>query len=597
MALSPIHRFWRSVAPALLASIGVAVLTVLCARLGLGLAPSAFLCLLLIVFLSPRVGTAGSLAGEVVAVVSLDALLGDPLSRRSLTFSADVAVLTTFALSAGVLIIRGARLRRALGESQALHNDLRQAIDTIPTIVWSTTPDGTVDFMNRAWRDFTGISGEDAARGRWVDTIHPDEAASLHAARNAAISAGRAYELDARLRRADGSFRWVLRRAVPLRDEHGNIVKWYGTGTDIDDLKRTEVALRESEAYLAEAQRLSQTGSFGWDLSRSELRWSEETFRIFEYDPGVDTPTIGHVLRRVHPDDLSAVQEAIDRVTQEAKDWNLDHRLLMPDGRVKHVRVVARAARHGSGLEFIGAVMDVTATKRAQREIRRARERALETRYTAALEERTRLAREIHDTLLQGFTGVALQLVAVARRLRDAEAATMLETVVDQAQRTLDDARQAVWDLRAPALAGGSFTAALRRAAEDAVRGTDLTLTYEVVGAESPLTEELEAAAARVLQEAIANTIKHAAARSVGVRISYEARGLRLSVTDDGRGFEVDPTFRAYGGHWGLLGMKERASQLHGRLTVRSAPGHGTTVAIRIPYRSVSAVGTRSWPS
>jgi PAS domain S-box-containing protein len=589
MVTNAVHRFWRAIAPALLLSIGVTVLTVVCARLGLGLAPAAFLCLLLIALLSPRVGVAGSLAASLVAVASLAAFRGrsGPLSLGSSTFSADVAVLSAFGLSAVVIILRGARLGRALEESLASRHDLREAIDTIPTIVWSTMPDGTVDFMNRAWRDFTGITAEDAGRGRWVDTIHPDEAARLHAERNAAISAGRAYELDARLRRADGSYRWVLRRAVPLRDEQGNIVKWYGTGTDIDDLKHTELALRESEAYLAEAQRLSHTGSFGWDLSRSELRWSEQTFRIFEYDPGSVTPTIGHVLQRVHPHDLSTVQHAIDRITQEAKDWDLDHRLLMPDGRVKHVHVVARAARHASGLEFIGAIMDVTATKRAQREVRRARERALQARFTAALEERTRLAREIHDTLLQGFTGVALQLTAAARRVSGSETASTLEAVVDLAQRTLDDARQAVWDLRAPALAGGTFTAALRRAAEEAVRGTNLGLTFEVVGAERSLTPEIEAAAARVLQEALANTIKHAGAGSVLVRVSYDARGLRLSASDDGKGFEVDPAFRAYGGHWGLLGMKERVNQLRGKLTVRSAPGQGTTIALRIPYRAV----------
>src|SRR5262249_22197583 len=155
------------------------------------------------------------------------------------------------------------------------------------------------------------------------------------------------------------------------------------------------------------------------------------------------------------------VREAIDRITQDKKDWDLDHRLLMPDGRVKHVHVVARAARYASGVEFIGAVMDVTATKRAQWEARRSRERALAARFTAALEERTRLAREIHDTLLQGFTGVALQLTAVARRAADPETAAVLGDVIGMAQHTLDDARQAVWDLRAPAVSTGTFPAAL----------------------------------------------------------------------------------------------------------------------------------------
>jgi len=495
----------------------------------------------------------------------------------------DVGILVGFEACAVVFIIRESRRRQALDELRSVGNDLRLAVDTIPAIVWSTTPDGTVDFMNRAWRDFTGISGEEAVRGGWVESLHPDEAEWVQSTRNAAIAQGKAYELDARLRRSDGSYRWVLRRAVPLRNDEGEIVKWYGTGTDIDDRKRAEAALRESEAFLAEAQRLSQTGSFGWDLSRSELRWSAETFRIFEYDPRTDTPTIEHVLRRVHPHDLSAVKDAIDRVTHSKKDWDLDYRLLMPDGRVKHVHVVAHAAKHAAGVEFIGAVMDVTATRRAQRAARRARERMLEARFTAALEERTRLGREIHDTLLQGFTGVALQIAAVARRTNDATVATSLGDVITMAHRTLDDARQAVWDLRAPALVGATFATALRQDAENAIHGTGLALDFEVRGAERPLAEQTEVATTRVLHESIVNIIKHAGARSVRVRLSYRAHSVRLSVSDDGRGFQVDPAFRAYGGHWGLLGMKERAAELRGTLTVRSSPGRGTTVVLRLP--------------
>ena len=348
-------------------------------------------------------------------------------------------------------IVREFRARRTLAEARVLQNDLQLAIDTIPTIVWSTRPDGSVDFMNRAWQEFTGITAEDAAQ-RWVETLHPDEATWVQETRNASIVAGKAYELDARLRRSDGTYRWVLRRAVPLRNERGEIVKWYGTGTDIDDLKR------------------------------------------------------------------------------------------------------------------------------AQRAARRARER----RFTAALEERTRVAREIHDTLLQGFTGIALQLTAITRRAADAETSAALAEVVGLAQRTLDDARQAIWDLRAPALAG-PFPTALREAAETAVRGADLTLDFQMRGIARPLAPQIEATLARVLQESTTNTIKHAGAHALRVRLSYTRRSVRLSLADDGKGFEVDPEFRAYGGHWGLLGMKERAAELGGTLRVHSAPGRGTTVAFRIP--------------
>src|SRR5262249_49282871 len=126
------------------------------------------------------------------------------------------------------LIVWDARTRRALAEAGAIGNDMRLAIDTIPTIVWTTSADGTVDFMNRAWRDFTGA---EYAAGAWRDTLHPDESTWVQSTRDAAIAAGRAYELDARLRRADGTYRWVLRRAVPLRNDRGEIVRWYGTGT------------------------------------------------------------------------------------------------------------------------------------------------------------------------------------------------------------------------------------------------------------------------------------------------------------------------------------------------------------------------------
>jgi signal transduction histidine kinase len=201
------------------------------------------------------------------------------------------------------------------------------------------------------------------------------------------------------------------------------------------------------------------------------------------------------------------------------------------------------------------------------------------------LEERTRIAREIHDTLLQGFTGIALQLVAATGRVsHPPEAIAALRGLIALAQKTLEDARRAVWEMRAPALAGGDFAATLRAAAEDSLRGAGIVLDYIVQGVPRPLDPEVEAVIFRVGQEAIANVVKHSAAHTVRLGLSYGARAMQLSINDDGRGFAVDPDFHAYGGHWGLLGMWERASQIHGRLAVRSAPGHGAEIVIRVPY-------------
>ena len=249
--------------------------------------------------------------------------------------------------------------------------ELRFVIDTIPALVWSARPDGSIDFGNRRLLEYTGLALEDVRD--WVRTAewHPADAILTEDGR-AALAAGQPFNREARLRRADGEYRWFLLHAVPLRDETGRIVRWYGTTTDIEDRKRAEEALRRSEGYLAEAQRLSRTGSFGWNVFTGELFWSEESFRIFGYDRAIK-PTLQLVLQRVHPDDLVFVQERVRRVSEEGKDWNLEHRLLMPGGAVRHLHVMARASRDESGnLEFIGAVMDVTTTKRAEDELHRA---------------------------------------------------------------------------------------------------------------------------------------------------------------------------------------------------------------------------------
>ena len=134
-------------------------------------------------------------------------------------------------------------------------------------------------------------------------------------------------------------------------------------------LSRTEEALRRSEAYLAEAQKLSHTGSFGLDVPSGKIYWSQETFRIFEYEPATE-PTLELVLNRTHPEDRQKVRQVIDSFSQERKDFDFEHRLLMPNGSVKFLRVMGRPSEDGSSnFEFVGAVTDITDRKRAEEEL------------------------------------------------------------------------------------------------------------------------------------------------------------------------------------------------------------------------------------
>jgi PAS domain S-box-containing protein len=186
--------------------------------------------------------------------------------------------------------------------------------------------------------------------------------------------------------------------------------------------------LRHSEGFLAEGQRISHTGSWGWNVATGERAWSDETFRIFGYDPAV-SPTLEMILQRVHPDDVPLVQRHIERAPSDGKSYAFEHRLLMPDGTVKYVHVVAQAVRNQRDqLEFIGAVMDVTAAKRAEEDLRKAQaDLAQVARVTTFGELAASIAHEVNQPL----TAVVSNAEAARRWL-------------DRSTPNLDEARAAV---------------------------------------------------------------------------------------------------------------------------------------------------------
>jgi signal transduction histidine kinase len=205
------------------------------------------------------------------------------------------------------------------------------------------------------------------------------------------------------------------------------------------------------------------------------------------------------------------------------------------------------------------------------------------------------MAREIHDTLLQGVTGIALQLGVVLPQVRtspDAAAAT-LERIVELALATSREARQAVWDIRPVALDENDFARAVEAAARQVAADAPTAVHVSVSGHVCPLPVKHQAVVLRIVREAVANAVRHAQARSIRLQLRYGARRLHVAVADDGRGFVVQTDFHSYEGHWGLLGMQERASALGGALAVRSTPARGTTVTLVLLYqRRARTAGT-----
>lgn len=210
----------------------------------------------------------------------------------------------------------------------------------------------------------------------------------------------------------------------------------------------------------------------------------------------------------------------------------------------------------------------------------------LRTRMAAIHDERSRLAREIHDSLLQGFGGIALQLHAASAQLSlPPPQQSLIDRVLTLVDRTLTQARQAVWDMRPQGLAMGDFASESQAAAARILAGTTTSVRVVTRGRERRLTPQGGTEALRIVEEALTNVRKHAEARNVVVGLDYRWRRLRVTVRDDGKGFDVDGDGRRPG-HWGWLGMRERASRIGSRLLVESTPGSGTMVSVDVPYQS-----------
>ena len=252
--------------------------------------------------------------------------------------------------------------------------ELRDLIETMPSLTFSTWPDGSSEFTTGRWREYSGLSTEETFGERGASTIHPNDRDQHLSKWRASLASGEPFENEARHRSAKGEYRWFLVRAVPLRNEHGSILKWFGVLTDIEDRKRAEETLRRSEAYLSEAQKLAHTGSFALDPNTLEPRYlSDEVIRMWGYNPEVGLPTRSQLLDRFHSEDREKAIEVTSKCRLNKTDAEDEFRIVLPDGRLKHIHRVIHAVLNATGevVELIGTNVDVTERKQSEEALRR----------------------------------------------------------------------------------------------------------------------------------------------------------------------------------------------------------------------------------
>jgi PAS domain S-box-containing protein len=500
--------------------------------------------------------------------------------------------------------------KRAEDAIRASERDLNQIINAIPALAWSARPDGSAEFFNQHYLDYVGLSAEQAKDWGWMVAVHPDDLNDLLAWLRRMIASDQAAECEGRLRRFDGEYRWFLFRTNPVRDEFGKTFKWYGTKTDIDDLKRAEEELRRSQAFIAEGQRLARLGSFSWRVESGEIAWSDQLYRIFEYEPG-GLVTLERIGSRVHPEDMPLLGDMIARAQRAAGDLEYEHRLLMPNQSVKYLHLLAHGTHDQDGrLEYLGAVQDVTERRLAEEALTQARsDLAHVTRVTSLGVLTASIAHEVNQPLSGIITNASTCLRMLAADPPNIEGAR------ETAKRTIRDGNRAselITRLRALFSNKESTTEPvdLNEAAQEVIALSLSELQRNRVILRAEFADGLPVVTGdRVqLQQVILNLLKNASDAMSAVndrprqlRIRTE-RGtddqVRLTVQDAGVGLDPqarDRLFQAFyttkngGMGIGLSVSRSIIERHHGRLWAEPNDGPGAIFSFSIPPRKGGA--------
>jgi len=481
-------------------------------------------------------------------------------------------------------------LRKEIAERRRAEDRLLLVIDTIPAMVFTALPDGSVDFVNRQWLEYLGLSLEDVLGWGWGPTIHPEDRTRSIDHWRSTIAAGQAAENELRVRRADGMYRWILGRFVPLHDESGKIVRWYGVSTDIDDRKRAEEALRRSEDRIRLI--IDTIPVMAWSLRPDGVvdflnqPWSDYTGLSLEQY--VQDPT-----GPIHPEDIPRVIEKWLVQKEVGEGYEDEMRLRRADGEYRWflVRTAPLRDEQGNLVKWYGVSIDIEDRKRAEEQLNSttAQLRALSASVQAANEEEgKRIAREIHDELGSALTSLKWNLDEIHKTLSTTNVPSQFEalrkkteTMIALADTTISAVRRIASELRPSILDDLGLVEAIEWQAQQFQARTGIICHCDYSLEDVDLNQEQSTAIFRIFQEALTNVLRHAQATRVEIVMKEEPGEFVLTVSDNGRGITEDDKSRLQS--LGLLGMRERADLIGAEIDVAGVEAQGTVVTVRVP--------------
>jgi len=504
----------------------------------------------------------------------------------------------------------------------------RAFLDSLPFILWLTDPSGRCLFENNAALEFTGCRLEQVLGDGWTAHVHPDDVRQIQIERDKHFCRAEHWQTEMRHRRRDGEYRWFLATMVPFTNLHGEFLGYVGAFTDIHgertrattgraaDLARANEALKQTLDVIATEPDMDGvlghvlrviTQILGGIASTLWLKDREgETAQLhLVYADGrlVSGPDSDHRLAgqslSIQRNDLFALEvfrhgrpvwhevESSDALDETAREYLaaqgakglLGVPLILRETCLGSI-VVRFADKRDFGDVEIELAQGLAQQATLALQLTRLAEQA---RKAAITEERNRMAREIHDTLAQGFTGILVQLQAAKQVLNgtNPDVKSHLDSATSLARQGLTEARRSVQGLRPQLLRGGDILTALNRLVRQLSGESLMQIRLEVHGEARSMSSDMESNLLRITQEAVTNAIKHSGGNRVQVKLDLESDVVKLMIEDNGDGF--DPHESALGRGFGLISIQERADRIGADLTILTKPGAGTKIHLLAP--------------
>ncbi|MEP0918733.1 ATP-binding protein [Leptolyngbya sp. DQ-M1] len=546
-----------------------------------------------------------------IPILLLSARAGEEAAVEGLEAGADDYLVKPF--SARELLARVAT-NLELGRSRqvASQQRFRFLAESIPQMVWTADAGGCVDYCSHRWFDYTGLTLAQTQGWGWQEVIHPDDRADSIKKWTQAAEQKTSYDVEHRLRRADGSYGWHLTRALPMLDEQGQVIRWFGTCTDITERKQAEKALKESTEQLSLALAAAKLGDWSWNAATDIVTFTEQAAEIFGIPPG-PYMTWTQMQKLLHPDDRERAGLQLEQAIAERSDYDIEYRVIHPNRTERWIAAKGRAQYDSFGqvLGMLGVVQDITQRKQAEQEREKLLEREQNARREAEQANRIKdeflavLSHELRSPLnpILGWSKL-LQ----ARQFDEAATRRALQTIERNAKlqtQLIDDLLDVSRILRGKMMLD-ACPVDLVTVVDAALETVHLSAEAKGIEVQKVIASEIELVLGDVarLQQVVWNLLSNAikftpSGGTIEIRLAQTNTHVQIQVQDTGKGIapqflphvfeyfrqEDGATTRKFGGLGLGLAIVQHLTELHGGTVQAESPGEGlgATFTVLLP--------------